>query len=341
MIVEHRRRHDRGGGDLAQRHRRLPVRARRRQPHRRGDRSLHQAQVQPASSASARPRRSRSRSAAPCRSKRTLKVDVRGRDQVAGLPKTMQRHLQRDHRRHRRAAGADRAARSSRCWSGRRPSCPSDIIDKGMVMTGGGVAAAQPRPAADQRDRHPLPRRGAPARLRRPGHRAGAGEHGRAEEVAGPTLLTPSGYALRLRLCPAGAEGRGMEPFAEALGASVAAAALGGERSPGAAGLGVGHPGGRPGLHRRAGAADDGRPPGAALAPGLRLHGHLRRPRDGQERPPARGGGDLPPAPLRRRPLRRTRPGGAGGGYRPAPRAPPWSGWARSPGGRSAGRCWC
>ena len=112
-----------------------------------------------------------------------------------------------------------------------------------------------------------------------------------------------------------------MEPFAEALGASRwQPPRWEGTDPQERAGLGVGHPGGRPGLHPGAGAADDGRPSGAALAPGLRLHGHLRGPRDGQERPPAGGGGDLPPAPLRHRPLRRAGPGGAGGGHRPHPR---------------------
>ena len=53
-----------------------------------------------------------------------LVMDVRGRDQVAGLPRTVADPRLRDHRGDHRAAGERSSARCGRCWKRRRPNCP-------------------------------------------------------------------------------------------------------------------------------------------------------------------------------------------------------------------------
>ena len=66
-----------------------------------------------------------------------LLMQVRGRDQVAGLPRTIELSPTRSPRRSRSRSRRS-STRYARCWSETPPELSSDIIDKGMIMTGGG-----------------------------------------------------------------------------------------------------------------------------------------------------------------------------------------------------------
>ena len=99
----HRRRHHRGRGHLARRHRDQPVGPRRRRRARRRDHPASSRRSTASRSASARPKRSRSRSARRGRSNEELHAEIRGRDLVTGLPKTIVTIDRGDPRGHRRA----------------------------------------------------------------------------------------------------------------------------------------------------------------------------------------------------------------------------------------------
>ena len=146
----HRRRHDRGRGDLARRHRRLAVAARRRRRDGRGDRQPHQEGVQAARSASRRPRRSSSRSAPRCRMREEVQAEVRGRDMLTGLPKTVDPLLRGGPARARRAGHARSSTRSSRRSTRRRPSSPPTS----WTAASSSPAAARCCTGLDERLRH-------------------------------------------------------------------------------------------------------------------------------------------------------------------------------------------
>ena len=96
-----------------------------------------------------------------------LKMDVRGRDQISGLPKTITVHRRATSRRRSRTRLATIVSVVRTVLERTPPELASDVIDRGIVLTGGGGAAAAPRHPADAGDRHPLPGRREPARLRR------------------------------------------------------------------------------------------------------------------------------------------------------------------------------
>ena len=87
-----------------------------------------------------------------------LQMEVKGRDMIAGLPRTIPITLGRGDRGDRAAAPGQIITAVRNVLEQTPPELSSDIIDKGMVMTGGGVAASQHRHAADPGDRHPVPR---------------------------------------------------------------------------------------------------------------------------------------------------------------------------------------
>ena len=104
----HRRRDQRDRGHRARRDRRLALAARRRQQVRRGDRDLHPQEVQPDDRrADGRGGQDR-RSGRPCRSSASCTMEVRGRDLIAGLPRTIPITSVRGHGGDRGAAPAAR-----------------------------------------------------------------------------------------------------------------------------------------------------------------------------------------------------------------------------------------
>ena len=102
---------------------------------------------------------------------RELTMEVRGRDLIAGLPRTIPITSLRGHGGHR-----DPAPAAGRCGpAGPRADAAGAVL--GHHRQGHGhvrrwLAAAQHRQAADPGDRRPLPRRRERAQLRGPGHRA-------------------------------------------------------------------------------------------------------------------------------------------------------------------------
>ena len=70
---------------------------------------------------------------------RELTMEVRGRDLIAGLPRTIPITSSEVDGGHRGAAPAARRRGPLASSSRPRPSCRRDIIDKGMVMSGGGA----------------------------------------------------------------------------------------------------------------------------------------------------------------------------------------------------------
>ena len=106
-----------------------------------------------------------------------VRMEVRGRDEVAGLPRTIQIHANEvtDAITEPLEAiiGAVRAVLEET-----PPELSSDIIDKGMILTGGGAMLRASAGPADRGHRRPLLRRRRPALLRRRRHRPGAGAHG-------------------------------------------------------------------------------------------------------------------------------------------------------------------
>ncbi len=100
-----------------------------------------------------------------------MTMEVKGRDMIAGLPRTIpitsteiteaiEQPLQQ----------VITAVRN--VLEQTPPELSSDIIDKGMVMSGGGSLLRNLDTHADPGDRHPVPRRGERAELGGGGHRA-------------------------------------------------------------------------------------------------------------------------------------------------------------------------
>ena len=100
---------------------------------------------------------------------RELTMEVRGRDLIAGLPRTIpitsSEVMEAIEIPLQQLVAAVRSVLEQT-----PPELSSDIIDKGMVMSGG-LAAAQHRQAADAGHRRSLPRRRELAQLRGAGHR--------------------------------------------------------------------------------------------------------------------------------------------------------------------------
>ena len=181
----HRRRHHRGRRHLPRRHRLLAVASasaatssttRSSSTSRRSTRSC---------SASAPPRRSRSPSArrSRCRTSRTPRSAA-----ATSSPACRGRSWSPP----RRSAGRSRS-RSTRSSTpsrppstARPPELSGDIMDRGIVLTGGGALLRGPRRAAASRDRHADPHRRPPARLRGP--RIGQVRRGVRGAAAGPHL---------------------------------------------------------------------------------------------------------------------------------------------------------
>ena len=119
---------------------------------------------------------------------RELTMEVRGRDLIAGLPRTIpitsSEVMEAIEAPLQQLVAAVRTVLEQT-----PPELSSDIIDKGMVMTGGGVAAAQCRQAADAGDRRAVPRRGELAELRRARHRPRPGALRLLQEVPGASDL--------------------------------------------------------------------------------------------------------------------------------------------------------
>ena len=69
---------------------------------------------------------------------RELHMEVRGRDLIAGLPRTIPITSSEVMEAHRAAAPAGRRRPSASVLEQTPPELSSDIIDKGMVMSGGG-----------------------------------------------------------------------------------------------------------------------------------------------------------------------------------------------------------
>ena len=114
---------------------------------------------------------------------RELQMEVRGRDLIAGLPRTIPitsaEVMEAIEVPLQQLVAAVRTVLEQT-----PPELSSDIIDKGMVMSGGGVAAAEHRQAADPGHRRAVPRRGELAELRRAGHRPRARALRLLQEVA-------------------------------------------------------------------------------------------------------------------------------------------------------------
>jgi rod shape-determining protein MreB and related proteins len=117
-------------------------------------------------------------------------MEVKGRDLVSGIPKTVSVHSQevRECIQEPIQAVVEAVRRSLEITP---PELASDIVDRGIVMTGGGASDPGARPPAAARDEPPHPRgRGAPDLRGR-----GAGQDpGRVPEVQGRPhhLICPS-----------------------------------------------------------------------------------------------------------------------------------------------------
>ena len=134
----HRRRHDGDRRHRAVRHRERHVdpHRRRRARHRRSCSSC--ARTTTCSSASRRPSRSRSRSARAAPVGEEREMEVKGRDLVSGIPKTVRVHSSeiREAIQEPIQQIVDAVRRALEITP---PELASDIVDRGIVMTGGGA----------------------------------------------------------------------------------------------------------------------------------------------------------------------------------------------------------
>ena len=120
---------------------------------------------------------------------RELTMEVRGRDLIAGLPRTIpitsSEVMEAIEAPLQQLVAAVRSVLEQT-----PPELSSDIIDKGMVMSGGGALLRNIDKLLTQVTGVPVPRRREPAGLRRPGHRPGAGALRLLQEVARPADLS-------------------------------------------------------------------------------------------------------------------------------------------------------
>ena len=97
-----------------------------------------QAQVQPADRRADGRDASRSRSASPTHGDDYEAMEIKGRDLVAGLPKTLVVNVRRDPRGAARSRSTTSSTRS-RLLERTPPELAADIVDNGIVLTGGGA----------------------------------------------------------------------------------------------------------------------------------------------------------------------------------------------------------
>ena len=135
----HRRRHQRGRGDLARRDRRLASRSGSAATSSTRRSSTTASASTNWRSASRRRRRSSSRPARRRRFAEELATEIRGRDLVTGLPKTVDARLRRRSARRSTSRSATSSTRSRRRSTARPPELAGDIMDRGITLAGGGA----------------------------------------------------------------------------------------------------------------------------------------------------------------------------------------------------------
>ena len=218
MIVDMGGGHHRGRGDLAVRHRVLASRC--ASPATRWTRrsSSTSRSTTTSWSASGAPRRSRSSSAPRTRwAASASRMEVKGRDLIDGIPKTIV-VTDEEIREALREPVISIVDTVRTCLERSPPELAADIVDKGIVLTGGGAllrgldCSSARRPTCPSRWRRPAVLRGA-------GCRQGPGRDGSAEEGRDPGLSlvlvtgraggSPLGIAVRIRARVAGG-GRGL-----------------------------------------------------------------------------------------------------------------------------------
>ncbi len=119
---------------------------------------------------------------------RELTMEVRGRDLIAGLPRTIpitsSEAMEAIEAPLQQLVAAVRSVLEQT-----PPELSSDIIDKGMVMSGGGAMLRNIDKLLTQVTGRPVPRRREPAQLRRPGHGPGPRTLRLLQEVPCPADL--------------------------------------------------------------------------------------------------------------------------------------------------------
>ena len=110
-----------------------------------------------------------------------LTMEVKGRDLVEGIPKTLT--INDEEIREALAETVDTIVDAVRNALERTPpELSADIIDKGIILAGGGSLLQEPRPAPARGDRPAGRALRGPGFGRRPGHRHDADRHGAAAE---------------------------------------------------------------------------------------------------------------------------------------------------------------
>ena len=132
-----------------------------------------------------------------------LTADIRGRDLISGLPRTIQ--LTTEHVREAMAEPVAAIVDAVKTTLDKTPpELAADIMEDGITITGGGALLGGLRRAPRPRDRHADPRRRRAAVQRRHRLRAGPREHRRhaRPDVAGRRRLTPLDAALHAGTAP-------------------------------------------------------------------------------------------------------------------------------------------
>ncbi len=144
-----------------------------------------------------------------------VQAEVRGRDMLTGLPKTVVLGSE-DVRRALDEPVTQIIDAIRGTLDKTPPELAADIMDRGIVLAGGGALLAGPRRAASSRDAHARPRRGVAPHVRRrrlrpePGGVRGDPPLGQgAQPQRPPPLDTPVGAGPYAGLCRAGRLRRG------------------------------------------------------------------------------------------------------------------------------------
>ena len=191
----HRRRHHRGGGHLPRRHRHQPVHPGRRRRAGQRDHPATSRRSTRCCSASAPPRRSRSPSARRSRRATRPHAEIRGRDLVSRPAQDDRRSPPRRSARRSRSRSTPIVDAVKTTLDKCPPELSGDIMDRGIVLTGGGALLQRAGRAAAARDRHADPRRRGPAdvggarlrQVRRGVRRAAAGARAGTPDVTSPS----------------------------------------------------------------------------------------------------------------------------------------------------------
>jgi rod shape-determining protein MreB and related proteins len=158
----HRRRHHRGRGHLARRHRHQPVDPHRRRRARRRDHPYVKKEYSlMLGERTAEEIKMAIGSAFPLPDE--PHAEIRGRDLVSGLPKTIIVSAEEIRKAIEEPVNAIVDAVKN-TLDKTPPELAGDIMDKGIVLTGGGALLQGPRRAPQARDRHADPHRREPAR---------------------------------------------------------------------------------------------------------------------------------------------------------------------------------